>query len=90
MAVFCRGNTPYYIEDGAAATENLLLAATALGLGSCWVAAEKKPYAGDIATALGRAETHRLVSLVALGYEGDDTPRKPKRPLNEVLHWENW
>jgi nitroreductase len=90
VAVFCRGNTPYYLEDGAAATANILLAATALGLGSCWVAADKKPYAQDIAEAVGAPETHRLVSLVALGYEGDETPRKPKRPLAEVVHWETW
>ncbi len=90
IAVFCRDSSPYYIEDGAAATENILLAATALGIGSCWVAGDKKPYASDIAEALGVPETHRLVSLVALGYEGEETPRKPKRPLNEVVHWESW
>lgn len=90
VAVFCRGNTPYYVEDGAAATENILLAATSLGIGSCWVAGDKKPYAQDIAEALGAPETHRLVCLVALGYESDETPRKPKRPLSEVVHWENW
>ncbi len=90
VAVFCRGDTPYYLEDGAAATQSILLAATALGLGSCWVAGDKKPYAAQVAEALGAPQTHRLVSLVALGYPGDDTPRKPKRPLAEVLHWENW
>jgi nitroreductase len=90
VAVFCRSDTPYYVEDGAAATQNILLAATALGIGSCWVAGEKKPYASDIGKALGAPETHKLVSLVALGYEGDDTPRKPKRAPSEVVHWESW
>src|SRR5512141_1425231 len=47
IAVFCRATT-YYIEDGAAATENILLAATAYGLGSCWVAGDKKDYAPDV------------------------------------------
>jgi nitroreductase len=90
VAVFCRASTPYYLEDGAAATENLLLAATALGIGSCWVAGDRKPYAPDIAAALGVPGTHKLVALVALGYQGDETPRKPRRPLKEVIHWENW
>lgn len=90
VAVFCRSSTPYYLEDGSAATQNILLAATAIGLGSCWVAADKKPYAQDIAELLGAPETHRLVSLVALGYPGEEPPRKPKRPLAEVIHWEAW
>jgi len=90
IAVFCRGNTPYFLEDGAAATENILLAATALGIGSCWVAADKAPYAQNIADLLGAPETHRLVTLVALGYPSEEPPRKPRRPLSEVLHWETW
>lgn len=90
IAVFCRGTTPYYVEDGSAATMSMLLAATALGLGSCWVAADKAPYAQNVAELLGAPDTHRLVSLVAIGHSSEETPRKPKRPLNEVVHWENW
>ena len=90
VAVFCRANTPYYVEDGSAATENILLAATALGVGSCWVAGDKKPYAEEIRKLLGVPEGYKLVSLIALGYPADDKPPKAKRPLNEVLHWEKW
>lgn len=90
IAVFCRSDTPYYIEDGTAATMSMLLAATALGLGSCWVAANKAPYAQAIADLLGAPQTHRLVSLVALGYASDEPPAKAKRPAAEVTHWENW
>lgn len=45
--------TKYYLEDGSAATQNLLVAAHALGLGSCWVAGDKKPYASKAAAFLG-------------------------------------
>ena len=34
IAVFC-SDTKYYLEDGCAATVNILNAATALGIGSC-------------------------------------------------------
>ena len=47
VVVMCR-DTKYYLEDGSAATENILLAARAHGLGSCWVAGDKKPYAAEI------------------------------------------
>ena len=41
IVVFCQ-DTKYYLEDGSAATENILLAATDLGLGTCWIAGDKK------------------------------------------------
>src|SRR5210317_692822 len=37
-------DTKYYLEDGCAATENILLMAADLGLGACWVAGDKKPH----------------------------------------------
>jgi len=40
IVVFSR-QTKYYLEDGSAATENILLAAHAHGLGACWVAKRK-------------------------------------------------
>jgi nitroreductase len=41
IVVICR-ETKYYLEDGSAATKNILLAARVHGLGSCWVAGDKK------------------------------------------------
>ncbi|MCK4936868.1 MAG: nitroreductase family protein, partial [Elusimicrobiales bacterium] len=37
VAVYSR-ETKYYLEDCSAATQNILLAASALGIGTCWVA----------------------------------------------------
>ncbi|HPP12091.1 MAG TPA: nitroreductase family protein [bacterium] len=88
IVVFCR-ETKYYLEDGSAATQNLLLAATACGLGSCWVAGDKKPYAEDICRLLNAPAGYRLVSLVAVGYPAEK-PSPSKRLLSEVLHWEKW
>lgn len=83
-------DTKYYLEDGSAATENILLAARALGLGSCWVAGDKKPYTGDIAAVLGVPTGFKLVSLIAVGYTDELDPKCVKRPLSEVLHWEKF
>ena len=89
IAVFCR-DTKYYLEDGCAATENILLAASALGLGSCWVAGDKKTYAEDIRTMLSVTQDCMLVSLIALGYCQESSPSPAKRPLSEVIHWEKF
>jgi len=88
IVVICR-ETKYYIEDGSAATENILLAARAHGLGSCWVAGDKKPYASEICRLVGAPPGYRLISLVPIGYPAE-TPMKSKRPLSDVLHWEKY
>lgn len=88
IAVFCR-NSDYFLEDGCAATQNLLTAARSLGLGSCWVAGYRKPYADAVRQLLGAPEEMLLVSLVAVGY-ALAVPAPAKRPLTEVLHWEKF
>lgn len=91
IAVFC-SDTKYYLEDGCAATENILLAAASLGIGSCWVAGDKKPYCGQINNLLNVPDSFKLVSLIALGYPRakDNFRIKDKRPLNDVIHWERF
>lgn len=88
IAVLSR-ETKYYLEDGSAATENILLAAHSRGLGACWIAGDKKPYADAIRKLLGAPEGLKLVSLVAIGYPAEK-PTKEKRPLEDVLHWDQY
>jgi len=89
IAVFCQ-DTKYYLEDGCAATENILLTAYDLGLGSCWVAGDKKPYVEEIRKLLSVPDNFRLVSLIALGYPSEDKPKRAKRELKELIHWEKF
>ncbi|MCX6998415.1 MAG: nitroreductase family protein [Kiritimatiellaeota bacterium] len=89
LAVFCK-DTKYYLEDGCAATANILLAATAQGLGACWVAGDKKPYAPAVARLLGAPADGKLVSLIALGYPAGTVAPPPKRALSDLLHWEKF
>jgi len=89
IAVFCQ-DTKYYLEDGCAATENILLAAHELGLGACWVAGDKKPYLENVRELLGVPAGYKLVSLVPLGYSESKPMLPRKRSLQEVLHWEKF
>jgi nitroreductase len=88
IVVFCR-DTQYFLEDGSAATQNILVAAAALGLGTCWVAGDKKPFAPDVCRMLGAPEPCRLIATIAVGY-AVDTPNPPKRAVADVLHWEQF
>lgn len=88
IVVFCR-DTKYYLEDGSAATTYILLAAATLGLGSCWVAGDKKAYAEQVRDFSGVPDGYKLVALVPIGYPAEEQ-QKMKRSLTEVTHWESW
>jgi nitroreductase len=88
VVVLCQ-DTKYYLEDGCNASQNILVAARAHGLGACWVAGDKKPYAEKVRRMVGAPEGYKLVSLLAIGHPAEE-PRKDKRPLAEVLHWEKY
>ena len=81
--------TRYYLEDGSAATTNMLLAAAALGLGTCWVAGDKKQYADQVVSLCGASDEYKLVSMISVGYPAKISSPK-KRPIEEVLHWDNF
>jgi nitroreductase len=89
IAVFSK-EWRYFLEDCAAATQNMLVAARALGLGSCWVAGDKKPTAPQVAALLGAPPGVRLISLIALGWPEGPPPKPSKRPLGQVIHWEKF
>lgn len=89
VAIFCK-QTKYYLEDGCAATENVLLAAADLGLGACWVAGDKKDYVGDVGKLLGASGDLKLISLISLGWPKEAKQQKKNRTTNDVLHWESF
>jgi len=80
----------YFLEDGAAATQNLLVMARDLGLGTVWVAGDKKEYAPAVLKLLGVPQEYKLISLVCVGYPEGGFPVTEKKPLSQVLHWERF
>ncbi len=79
-----RGIRLYSIQDCAAATQTLLLAAAAKGLGSCWIGAFDE---GRVAEILGIPRGWRPVTLVALGEPDEEAGSRQRRPLEEVILW---
>lgn len=85
FAVFCEKKETYYLEDGCAATENLILALQAHGVASCWVAGDKKEYADPVRKMLNVPDTYTLVSLVAAGMPAEITIAQKK--LLKKIHF---
>jgi nitroreductase len=79
----------WWVEDGAAAIQNMLLASTALGYGGCWVEGDALPREAEFKKLLGVPEAKRILALVPLGVPAE-IPVKEKKPLSEILHWEKY
>ena len=89
FAVFTVSGEKYYLEDGCAATMNIILAASAHGLSTCWVAGDKKEYGTAVRDLLRVPEEYGLVSLIACGYT-DEKPAPHKKELEEVSFWNRY
>jgi len=90
IVVVMDSSSKYWIEDGSAAIENMLLAATALGYGSCWLQGNAKPYEAEFKQLLKIPDHLKLLTLIPIGvpiaWPGD----KQKKSLEDVLHWETF
>jgi nitroreductase len=82
-----RGANLYCIQDTAAATENLLLAAYALGLGTCWIGAFRE----DAARRALSVPSHlRPVAIIPVGIPSESPSPRRRRPLAEIIHRETF
>jgi len=76
-----RGVDLYCLQDTAAAVQNILLCAHAMGLGACWVGAFDETAAADL---LDLPRHHRPVAVIPIGRPGGITRNPGRRPLHEV------
>ena len=75
------------IRDTSIAIEHIVLEANNLGLGTCWVAWFTQE---DIRAVLNIPADKYVVSIITLGY-GDESPKaRPRKKLEELIHYENW
>ncbi|MBO6170110.1 MAG: nitroreductase family protein [Bacteroidales bacterium] len=79
----------FWEQDASAATENLLLAAEALGLGAVWTSASDPERSAIIKEALGIKGTVKPLCVVPIGHPAGETAPKDKwKP--EKIHWNRW
>jgi nitroreductase len=89
FAVFGKRDAKYYLEDCSAATTQLILGLWAYGVGSCWVAGEKKDYAESVRALLGVPEDYALVSLLPAGYP-KEVAIAAKKDLDDIVFSEKY
>lgn len=84
------GLESYMLQDCSAAIENILLAANALGIGSCWLGIHPRRERIEGIRALFRLPAHITpVSGIALGYP--ESAKEARTRYREAsVHWEKW
>ena len=80
----------FWVQDCSAATENLLLAATALGLGAVWLGVyPREDRIAAIRQVLGLPETITPLNLVSIGHPAEE--KEPRTQYDEKrVHRERW
>lgn len=80
----------YWSQDCSAVTENILVAAQSLGLGTCWCGVyPRKERVQAVSGLLSLPDGIIPLNLIALGYPDEDPPVKDKWRAERV-HWEGW
>ena len=88
----------YFLVDVAIAMEHLVLAATNLGLGTCWIGAFDE---AKIKGRLGIPDGILVVALTPVGYPAKRksikeemtkmiVQSKKRKPLAEIVHYDRW
>jgi nitroreductase len=77
-----RGRSLYVYQDTANFGENLMLSATALGYGSCWVGAFDEK---EVSRVLNLPKNLRPVALILVGPSRPNPQRSPRKPLSKTF-----
>jgi nitroreductase len=75
------------IVDVTIAMDHLILAATSLGLGTCWIGAFNPRATREI---LGLPEGIEPMVFTTLGYPADSPQPKERKALEDIVRYEHW
>ena len=80
----------YWVQDCSAATENLLLAATALGLGAVWLGVHPRPErVAPVREVLDLPEAVVPLNLISIGHPAEEKESRTQYD-EERVHRGKW
>lgn len=82
-----RDGKNYNDADVAIAMDHLILAATDLGLGTCWIGAFNATVAREM---LHLPDGVEPIAFTPLGYPADEPGPKKRKALSELVRYERW
>jgi nitroreductase len=82
-----RPRKDYTDVDIGIVMDHLILTATELGLGTCWVGASDPAFAREV---LGLPDDVEPIICTPLGYPNAPRRIRPRKPLSELVRYEHW
>lgn len=80
----------FMLQDCSAAIENILVAAHALGLGSCWLGVHpREERIAHVRRVLGIPLEFTPIAVIALGWPGEKKEQRTRYNASKV-HWDRW
>ncbi len=76
-----------YPVDLAIALEHIILAATAEGLGTCWIGAYQEE---EVKRILQVPQDVKVIALTPLGYPAQQIEPRPRKPLSEIVSFDKF
>ena len=87
FAVFADSTKKYFLEDGCAATENILLAAVGLGLGTVWLGVHSiHNFEKQISEHLQLPSQVKPLNVIYIGYPAEEKSARTQYRADRV-HW---
>lgn len=80
----------YFVQDASAAMENMLLAATALGLAACWVEGAVRRAEQQIRNLLAVPDHLRVWSCLPVGKPAESPARPAKSAFADVVRYNRY
>jgi len=81
------GELSYMLQDCSAAIENILLAATAFGLGSCWLGVHpREDRIAHVGSLLKMPDSWVPVSVIAIGWPAESQPPRTRYQEGSVFY----
>ena len=75
------------VVDVTIAMQNMVLAAEVQDVGSCWVGDFNEE---EVKKLLGIPKEAKVVALLPMGIPDEQPGPKTKKPLDEIVHYNNW
>jgi nitroreductase len=75
------------LMDVTIALQNMVTAAWLQGVGSCWIGAWND---AKLRATLNLPADTQIVGLVTFGIPDEEPSPQPKKPLNDIVHFNKW
>jgi len=91
VAVDSEEDSHHFVEDGAAAAQNMALATHSLGLHASWIGVfdlenQRNSAEAKAKKILKLPKAYRLVAILPIGHAKGEIPKKDRKPLRRIVY----